>query len=468
MATRRTAASFLAMPATLRYLVLRESLLSPSFPISCRHASTISRPKPTPPPGSTPPPPEPLRVLSFRPGPSNDPEPRALPSPSPSEQTLDLVNTLFTSAGQQLLYSAPRFLDIPFNNLVPEVCILGRSNVGKSTLLNALGGANAAIARRINGQDARKAGLAITSPTAGCTKLMNAYAFGPPIQGPVLLPKMPPSFDGIPSERELQKIIESNTLSSPTSGRKTRRSGSKSVKSIPLSLSLAERRQMIWEQHLQSLYRPPVPRSLIVMDTPGYGLNSQTSWGVELAKYLKKRTMLRGAVVLIDAVAGVKKGDQMALALLRDHNVRTTIVLTKADKVRSMPGRINAVCLSVWDELRKIETAGRRHGAKWEEGNGWEREIWVTGAGDLKSIREGAVESSNITGARMAICKMAGLVADDRREEMELPEELVAQPAVSKIITFEEIERMMAEQALKVKMQAGGGRGRRARRMASF
>ncbi|KAM7199674.1 P-loop containing nucleoside triphosphate hydrolase protein [Rhypophila sp. PSN 637] len=457
-ATRRTAGSLLVMPSSLRYIILRESLLRPSF-ASCRHASTTSIPEP---------PSNPYPVLSFCPGPSNDPKPRALPAPSPSDETLSLVNTLFTSSGQQLLWTAPKFRDIPFNNLVPEVCILGRSNVGKSTLLNALGGANASIARRIHGQDARKAGMAITSATAGCTKLMNAYAFGPPTHGPILLPSLPPALahlhpedQKIHTERELQKIIDNNTLCSPTSGRKDRRKGSRNIKAIPLTLSLAERRQMIYDQHLQSLYRPPVPRSLIVVDTPGYGLNSQATWGQELAKYLQKRTMLRGAVVLIDSVAGLKQGDKMALTLLREHNVRTTIVLTKADKVRTIPGRINTVCLSVWDALRKIDAKGAKLGSRWGEGHGWEREVWVTGAGDLQS--KGTVESNNITGARMAICKMAGLVADDRREEIMLPPE-IAKPSASRIITFEEIERMMAEQARKVKLE---GRGK-PRPMASF
>ena len=448
MATKRPTANLLAMPAPLRYLLLRET-------VSLRRYASTSSPS-----DSLPPP-----VLSFCPGPSNDPSPRALPAPPPAESTLTSVNTLFTSTTQQLLWTAPRFFDIPFNNLVPEVCILGRSNVGKSTLLNALGGASSSVARRVHGQTARKAGMAITSPTAGCTKLMNAYAFGPPTAGPVLLPSLPKTLSSLlPSESDLQKLIDTTT--SPTSSRRTRRSGSKSSLPINTALSPAERRQLILDTHLQSLYRPPIPRSLIILDTPGYGLNSQRTWGVELSKYLKRRTMLRGAVVLIDSVAGIKKGDQMALALLRDHNVRTTIVLTKADKVRSKPGHINQVCLDVWEELRRIEGKGHGHGARWSEGNGWEREVWVTGAGDLKS--KNGVESNNVAGARMAICKMAGLVADDRREEIVVPE--AAKPPVGRIVTFEEIERMMSEQQVggAVAVPSGGGRVRRPRARVSF
>ena len=46
---------------------------------------------------------------------------------------------------------------------LPEVAFLGRSNVGKSSLLNALAGSN---------------GLAFTSARPGCTQLINFYRIG--------------------------------------------------------------------------------------------------------------------------------------------------------------------------------------------------------------------------------------------------------------------------------------------------
>ncbi|KAK3316044.1 P-loop containing nucleoside triphosphate hydrolase protein [Apodospora peruviana] len=444
MATvKRPMANLLALPSTLRYLVLRESI---------RHASTKTRSARSSPSHSAADP-----VLSFMPGPSNDPEPRALPSPNPANETLTSVDRLFTSEGQQLLWTAPRFFDIPYNNLVPEICILGRSNVGKSTLINALGGANGAIARRANGQSARKGGMAITSPTAGCTKLMNAYAFGPPTHGPVQIPKLPASpVSLIPSELTWDCMLR--RIDPKPMSRKDRRNAKtkKPDAGIPAGLSMAERTALKYENHIHSLWRRPVPRSVIILDTPGYGLASQKSWGEELHKYLTRRVMLRGAVVLVDAVAGFKKVDRMAVEMLRDKNVRMTIVLTKADKVDYAPEKLNDVCLGVWDELRSIE--GRRTG--WTEGNGWEREIWVTGAGDMsrKNGANGAV-SSNVSGARMAICKMAGLVTDDRREEIVTPE--VAKPLTQGIISFEEIEAMMARAAADKQNNAKRGKGRR-------
>jgi GTP-binding protein len=154
---------------------------------------------------------------------------------------------------------------------------------------------------------------------------------------------------------------------------------------------------------------PPPRHSLVLMDMPGYGLNSQAEWGIEIAKYLGRRAMLRGAVLLVDAVAGLKNGDRMVLKMLRDADVRTAVVLTKADKLGYGSGdhgerAVKKMCLNVWQELRDME----RGSMTWLEGKGWEREIWVTGAGDPKNGGVG------VEGARLAICRMAGLVEDNR------------------------------------------------------
>lgn len=154
---------------------------------------------------------------------------------------------------------------------------------------------------------------------------------------------------------------------------------------------------------------PPARHGLVLMDMPGYGLNSQAEWGTEIAKYLGRRAMLRGAILLIDAVAGLKNGDRMVLRMLRDADVRTAVVLTKADKLGYGSGEqgeeaVKKMCLSVWRELREMETGS----LTWLEGKGWEGEIWVTGAGDP---RNGGV---GVEGARLAICRMAGLVEDNR------------------------------------------------------
>ena len=78
------------------------------------------------------------------------------------------ANTFFDKHGKQatLLRSIAQFRKLPETD-VPEVAFIGRSNVGKSSLLNAVMGCNT------------KALLARTSSTPGFTKTMNLYGIAP-------------------------------------------------------------------------------------------------------------------------------------------------------------------------------------------------------------------------------------------------------------------------------------------------
>ncbi|KAG9189080.1 hypothetical protein G6011_05948 [Alternaria panax] len=78
-----------------------------------------------------------------------------------------IANTFFISHGRaaKLLRSVAQFRLFPESD-VPEVAFVGRSNVGKSSLLNAVMGADI------------KALLARTSSTPGFTKTMNLYGVG--------------------------------------------------------------------------------------------------------------------------------------------------------------------------------------------------------------------------------------------------------------------------------------------------
>lgn len=401
---RTLESQLLGMPAPIQCLLLQHTL-QPPLHIRRYSSSTISPSQPSSPLPSPP--------LSFLPSPSNSPVRTPTPAPPPPAAALASSTALFTSApAGRFLYSAPRFLNLPLNQRVPEICLLGRSNVGKSTLINALAGIPSAQAGRSHGStvsstSSRKhtgpggpssggltRGLAITSARAGCTKTLNGYAFG-------RAPPAPPATKG--NGEEGKGVNGGN--------------GAKGTRS--------ERRE--------GRVRDTTPAAaMVLMDMPGYGRNSREEWGVEIAKYLARRKMLRGAVVLVDAVAGVKDGDRMVLRLLRDADVRTAVVLTKADKLGYGLGgdgtrgveEVGKMCEGVWALLRDLE---RGTGA-WTEGKGWEREIWVTGAGDPRNGGLG------VDGVRFAIARMAGLVED---ESAGLP--VVKKTPAQRIVPFEEL-----------------------------
>ncbi|KAI3394443.1 hypothetical protein diail_2693 [Diaporthe ilicicola] len=373
----RGLASLLAMPPALRPVFLQAVLAGPRIESATPLCTCSRRPysKTTRPP---PPPPSPAhnrddgppRALSFHPSPPPVQPPIAhLISDTPP---LDITRTAALFQDPKFLYSAPRFLHLPINTRIPEVCVLGRSNVGKSTLINALAGLGGKKAGMSHGSKANRTGIAITSARAGCTKTMNAYGFGRPL-----------------SVRPLSRAEQ-----------EARKEGGR---------GRAERRAAVGGSGNRS--GEPMPRhSIVLMDMPGYGLNSRADWGEEILKYLNRREILRGAVLLIDAVAGVKQGDRMVLEVLRDAGLKTSVVLTKADKLVSDPdavvwqnsGPLRQACLHVWDEMRSVERAGE---TDWFEGEVWSPEIFITGAGDPK------LGGMGIDGARLAIGRLAGHLA---------------------------------------------------------
>lgn len=154
---------------------------------------------------------------------------------------------------------------------------------------------------------------------------------------------------------------------------------------------------------------PPPQNSIVLMDVPGYGHNSQTAWGEEILKYLEHREMLRGAVLLVDAVVGVKQADRMIMRALRDIGVCTSVVLTKADALVRKPDYeawatskpLQEATLHVLEEMRNIEKRGDPQ-TQWSEGIEWNPEIFVTGAGDPR------MGGMGVDGARLAISRMAG------------------------------------------------------------
>ena len=149
------------------------------------------------------------------------------------------------------LKSAPGLQFLP-DPKVPEVAFAGRSNVGKSSLLNALTG--------------RKA-LARTSNTPGRTQELNFFDVGRPLQ-------------------------------------------------------------------------------LRLVDMPGYGFaeapkDMVRKWRHLVNDYLRGRSVLKRALVLVDARHGLKDVDREVMAMLDTAAVGYHLVLTKGDKIK--PTQLEAI-----------------------------------------------------------------------------------------------------------------------------
>ena len=73
-------------------------------------------------------------------------------------------------------------------------------------------------------------------------------------------------------------------------------------------------------------------------DLPGYGYakvpaEMQRHWQELLSRYIEKRTSLAGLVIVMDSRRGVTEFDRQMLAVSRDRQLATHLLLTKADKL---------------------------------------------------------------------------------------------------------------------------------------
>jgi GTP-binding protein len=179
------------------------------------------------------------------------------------EELTERARRLFASP-IEFLKSAPELKFLPDPD-VPEIAFAGRSNVGKSSLLNALTNRN---------------GLARTSNTPGRTQELNFFDVGRPLQ-----------------------------------------------------------------------FR--------LVDMPGYGFAEAPRdlvkrWRKLVNDYLRGRTALKRALVLVDSRHGLKEVDREMMRMLDEAAVSYHIVLTKGDKVK-------AAALGALYETTAIEAA--RHPA---------------------------------------------------------------------------------------------------------
>ncbi|NUR45213.1 MAG: YihA family ribosome biogenesis GTP-binding protein [Sphingomonas sp.] len=165
----------------------------------------------------------------------------------------------------QFLKSAPSLQFLP-NPDAPEIAFAGRSNVGKSSLLNALTNRN---------------GLARTSNTPGRTQELNFFDVGEPLQ-------------------------------------------------------------------------------LRLVDMPGYGFAEAPKdlvkrWRFLMNDYLRGRTVLKRALVLVDSRHGLKEVDREMMRMLDDAAVSYHLVLTKSDKVK--PSALGALYEATMVEAAKHPAA---------------------------------------------------------------------------------------------------------------
>ncbi|KAI8964522.1 hypothetical protein F5Y11DRAFT_315912 [Daldinia sp. FL1419] len=255
---------------------------------------------------------------------------------NPDEPLVSGLNTLFTKNPATFKYGETDFYKLKKNTLIPEVCVLGRSNVGKSSFVNAIAG------RSQRSQNP----LARISKRAGKTREMNTYGFGP----------------------------------------------------VPLPKDIAT-----WTSEVKGKEDIPA-HTFYLVDMPGYGHASIEDWGRNITLYLTKRVGVKGVIILIDAEVGPKETDLQCLQLLSSANMRTCIVLTKADKVRGGLTALHDLCAKLRDDIFEIE--------KLQENYTWnlDRNVFVTALG----ARDPATIHSTVIPARFAVACQAGLVETDR------------------------------------------------------
>jgi len=99
---------------------------------------------------------------------------------------------------------------------------------------------------------------------------------------------------------------------------------------------------------------------LMLVDLPGYGYAEASKaevgrWTALVRHYLRSRAMLRRVCLLIDARHGVKEPDRPVLQLLDEAGVSYQIVLTKADKCRTL--ELPGIASQVAAELAKHAAA---------------------------------------------------------------------------------------------------------------
>lgn len=286
---------------------------------------------------------------------------RYLSTLMPTDQQLQQARLFFATGDPHYVFTCASFRQFPQDSPLPEVAFLGRSNVGKSSLLNALFG------RRSRGSpDNADTGTAKVSNRAGKTRTMNVFLVGKGAQG---------------GAKARETDMHGNVIKG------------------------SERERWIGPG-----------RGVAVVDMPGHGFKSRAEWGEEIVKYLTKRKQLRRVFVLVDSDHGLKQTDLQVLDLLQKHGVPHQIVQSKVDKLL-LPKLKNNSKQKIQKGLavlRKRQEAIEKEMAKREkQGSGMPalgEILSVSSEKELPSIdAPGKFDKLGINGLRWAIMQAAGL-----------------------------------------------------------